>query len=89
MIMKENLICFINHDEVYEIMKDKFLDTFFTNQIKEHILVSERCLKGLSEPFKNIVSICCSALKKKNTSLLVSSDKDYKKNKKYFRPKGI
>jgi Predicted sugar phosphate isomerase involved in capsule formation len=26
---------------------------------------------------------------KKITSLLVSSDKDYKKNKKYFRPKGI
>ena len=50
-------------------MKDKLLDTFFTNQIKEHILVSERCLKGLSEPFKNIVSICCSALKKKKKIL--------------------
>ncbi len=49
-------------------MKDKLLDIFFTNQIKEHILVSERCLKGLSEPFKNIVSICCSALKKKKNT---------------------
>ena len=96
---KDNTVLVISSNKgIYNNVSN---DMQFTESVKmdylDNILFSDRAILKAIETKKPLyISEGSSAAKalsimseKKITSLLVSSDKDYKKNKTFFRPTGI